>query len=88
MSRLAVPRMELKGCDLRDGDQTLQSVDLDVGFAVAGNSSESQKVGHPHHGVTLKKLLAPNSVRHANDRAGPSPDMLKEPRANRLVIAR
>ena len=79
--------MQLDGADLRDGGQSFDTVDLQIGLLVAKHRHQFQQVGRPRHGMTLEELLAADPVRCADDRAGSSLDMLDQPRADRFVIA-
>jgi transposase len=56
--RLAVPWVKLERGDLRYGRQPFDTVDLQVGLAVAEKRHKFQKIGGTRYGMALKELLA------------------------------
>ena len=57
MPRLVIPRVVFNGCDLGCCDQALDSIDLDVGLAVAFDLRKADKVRHAEHGMALEEAL-------------------------------
>ena len=86
--RRAIPRMQLERTDLCDRRKPFDAIDLQIGFVVAENLHQLQKVRGAFHGVALKEALAVDAVRRADQRAWPSLDMTDRPFADRLEIAR
>jgi len=71
--------MKFDTANLRNGDQALDPVHLEVRLFVAEHSDEFQQVRRARHRVTLEELLAANPVGRANDRAWAPFDMLDQP---------
>jgi hypothetical protein len=67
MPRLVVPRVKFNGSDLRSGDQTFNTVDLDVGCAIPFHFNERKQVRHAPHFMTLKEALAIDTIGSADD---------------------
>jgi hypothetical protein len=55
---LTVPRVQLQGGNLRDGRQTLDTINLQIGFAVAKHGHEFKQTRCARHGMTLEKSFA------------------------------
>ena len=76
---LAIPWMQLDGGDLRKGRKALGTVNLEIGFTVAGDLNELQKVRDAGHGVALKESLPLNALRGADHRARATSQMHHHP---------
>ena len=79
--------MELYRGNLACRDQTLDTIDLDVGFAIAFNGDERKQVRHPCIACRWKKRCAIDAVRGADDGAGSAAQMLDHPRADLFEVA-
>ena len=79
--------MQLNAADLCDRRETFDAIDLQIGFAIAGDLGQFQKVRGAGHGVALKESLAADAIRRANDRTGPAFQMADHPAAYSLEIA-
>ena len=88
MPRLVIPRVVFDRCDLGCCDQTLDSIDLDVGLSVAFDLHEADQVRHAQHGMALEEPLRIDPVGRADDGAWPALQMLDHPRANLFEVAR
>jgi hypothetical protein len=84
----AIPGMQLEPADLRHRGQSLDLVDLQIGFAVAGHPRKRQELRGALHAVTLEEMLAMDAVGCAHDRTRPALDVRHHPLADRLEIVR
>jgi hypothetical protein len=55
---LTVPRVKLQGGNLRNSRQTLDTVNLQIGFAVAKHGNEFKQTRCTGHGMALEKSFA------------------------------
>jgi hypothetical protein len=83
---LAIPGMKLKGGGLRESRQAFDAIDLEIGFAVAGDGHEIKQIRCAQHGMALKELRTGKPAGRANDRTRAPLNMAKYPGSDFLVI--
>src|SRR6202045_2832601 len=86
MLRLAVPGMQFERGHLRDSGETFHSINLKIGFAIAGDGYELQQIGGAWHGMPLKELLASDAVACPDDRTGGALNVFEHPRSHGLEV--
>ena len=79
--------MEFHGCDLRHGNEALDGVDLQVGFAVALHDCLLDQFGHAGSRMSLKPFFVIDAVRSADDRAGATLEVLDHPGSDAFEVA-
>ncbi|MNI41441.1 hypothetical protein D3C73_956940 [compost metagenome] len=80
--------MKLDTANLGNRSQPLHPVDLQVRLLVAEHGNEFEQVRRPRHGMALEKLLTTNPIRRADNRTGPTFDVVDQPCAHSLMIVR
>ncbi|ASV88471.1 hypothetical protein CES85_3790 (plasmid) [Ochrobactrum quorumnocens] len=86
--RFAIPGMQFDAANLRDGDEPLDTIDLQVRFFIAEDSDHFEQARRSMRCMPLEKLLTPNAIRGSDDRTWPALDMFDEPRAHGFIILR
>ena len=85
---LAVPGMQLDAAHLRDRDQPLDTVHLQVRLRVAAYFHQLQQVRRPRHRMPLEETLALDAVGRPQDRTRPPFEVRDHPLADGLEVAR
>jgi hypothetical protein len=78
--------MKLRGGGLRESRQAFDAIDLEIGFAVAGDGHEVKQIRCTQHGMALKELQTGKPVGRANDRTRAALNMANHPGSDFLVI--